>query len=84
MLEADSDRICGIIEPITFEESTGLDENPFSTDYRPYRVTSHAMRINIATQPIMRCLANELNLTLYFSPWATDYRVGIQSVERTF
>ena len=65
---------CGIIEPITMPESSGLDQNPFSENYKPYRITTHAMRVNIGTQHAMRCLANELNITVYYTPWVTEYR----------
>eukprot|EP00759_Apiculatamorpha_spiralis_P027437 PhF_6_TR30196/c0_g1_i1/m.44372 len=71
-----STRPCGIIEPVNMPESTGLDSNPFGPDYKPYRVTTHAMRVNIATMGPMRCLANELNMSMYFSPWVTEYRKG--------
>lgn len=71
-----STHVCGIIEAITFEESSGLNDSPFSNSYQPYRYTTHAMRINIAQQASMRCLANELNITLYFTPWSTDFRLN--------
>jgi len=47
-----------------------------STPNKPWRVGGCAMRVNIATMPHMRCLANELNIPMYFSPWITNTYVN--------
>ena len=51
--------VCGIIEPINFAESSGTDKSPFSPNYKPFRFTTHAMRINIATQNQMRYVEDQ-------------------------
>ena len=61
-------------------ESSGLDQNTSSENYKPYRITTHAMRVNKGTQHAMRFLANESNITLYFTPWVTEYlRAGYRA-----
>lgn len=59
-------RICGNINDA---EWTG------SSDTHPLRIARCAARINIATMPRMRCLANELKIPVYFTPWATEYNM---------
>ena len=54
LIEKEDDHVCGIIEPICYIESSGLGQSPFSPSYNPYCMTTHAMRINIATQIQMR------------------------------
>lgn len=59
-------RICGNINDAEWAGSTEM---------HPLRVARCAARINIATMPRLRCLANELNIPVYFTPWATDYNM---------
>jgi hypothetical protein len=76
---------CGIIEPVTFVNDSKWDKtgsphyatpdeqaykNPYSPNYKPYRMTPHANYINLLTQPGMRCLGNELGIAMQSG---TDY-----------
>jgi hypothetical protein len=83
VVDSNPDNVCGIIAPVDYAEiSSGVAAGAFTAygapnpGYRPFRTTVAAQRINIATQPSMRCLANEISLPLYFSPWATEYRLN--------
>ena len=82
LVESSTSNKCGIIEPIDFAESSGVSGGPWlssgapNPNYKPYRSTVAAQRINIATMPAMRCLANELDMVIYYSPWATEYRTS--------
>eukprot|EP00808_Paulinella_micropora_P015237 g73342.t1 len=69
---------CGILRDITYSESSGLNNGPYQADwkpsasYKPYRMGSHGTRINIASTPAMRCLAWDLNISMYYTPWVTE------------
>ncbi len=47
-------------------QSSDLDESPFSPNYKPFAVSTRAMRVNIQTMAPMRCLANELECGFFF------------------
>ncbi|KAL7518959.1 hypothetical protein ACHAWX_003758 [Stephanocyclus meneghinianus] len=73
---------CGIIRDITYPESEGLSQGPYLTqagkfgktnpNYKPYRMGMHASRVNIASTPGQRCLAYELGISMYASPWVSE------------
>ena len=61
---------CGIIDDITYPESSGLGASPFvpNTPYHPFRMGTCAMRYNLVTMPAMSVLAAELQLPAYCTP----------------
>jgi len=63
-LVTDDSRICGNIVDIDLQGTTPS---------KPLRFGGCAARINIATMPHMRCLANELRIPIYFSPWNSHF-----------
>jgi hypothetical protein len=83
LLLGKDDANCGIIRDITYKESLtkggpfidkGANFGKVNKNYKPYRMGGHAMRVNIASTPNMRCLANDLNMTVYYTPWATEFQ----------